>query len=126
MLVSEAPWLVLLFVPTAFSFVCGNEVQAYQNCHKQFRDRNCSLVVVSTESKHTLWHWTCIPYGHGGLGYIDIPLLSDPSHKISTDYGVLAESKGEGKEHVKLRGTFVVDGDGILQQVRLPLCHSLV
>lgn len=121
--VSEAPWLVLLFVPTAFSFVCRSEVLAFQSCIEEFRNRNCSVCFVSTESKHALWHWTHVPCEYGGLGHIDIPLLSDPSHKISKDYGVLVDTKEE-RDHLMLSGTFIVGGDGLLQQVRLPLLSS--
>jgi alkyl hydroperoxide reductase subunit AhpC len=45
---------------------------------------------------------------------IDIPLLSDATHRISRDYGVLIEDEG-----VSLRGMFIVDGEGIIQQVRI-------
>lgn len=121
--VFEAPWLILLFVPTAFSFVCRSEVLAFQDCLKEFRNRNCSVVFVSIESKYALWHWTHAPYDYGGLGHIDIPLLSDPSHKISKDYGVLVDTKDE-RDDIVLSGTFIVDGDGVLQQVRLPFLFS--
>lgn len=43
---------------------------------------------------------------------IDIPLLSDATHRISRDYGVLIEEEG-----VSLRGMFMIDGEGIVQQV---------
>jgi peroxiredoxin (alkyl hydroperoxide reductase subunit C) len=43
---------------------------------------------------------------------IDIPLLSDATHRISRDYGVLIEDEG-----VSLRGMFIIDGEGIVQQV---------
>lgn len=110
----DASWLVLLFIPAAFSFVCPTEVLAFQNCHDEFRDRHCGVAFVSTDSKHTLWHWQNIPRQYGGLGGIDIPLLSDASHKISRDYGVFVEAEG-----VSLRGMFIVDGQGFVQQVCL-------
>jgi len=119
----EAPWLILLFVPIAFSFVCETEVLMFQSRYRDFRDRNCSVIFISTETKHALWHWTHIPYEHGGLGHIDIPLLSDPSHKVSKDYGVLMQDEGE-EENVWLRGTFIVNGEGLLQQVCLPCSGS--
>jgi alkyl hydroperoxide reductase subunit AhpC len=45
---------------------------------------------------------------------IDIPLLSDSTHRLSRDYGVLVE-----EEDVSLRGMFIIDGQGIVQQVSL-------
>lgn len=53
-----------------------------------------------------------MPRQYGGLGNIDIPLLSDATHKIGRDYGVLVEEEG-----VSLRGMFIIDGEGLVQQV---------
>lgn len=109
----DAPWLLLLFIPAAFSFVCPTEVIAFQNCYDEFRDRHCSIAFVSVDTKHSLWHWQNVPRQYGGLGNIDIPLLSDATHKIGRDYGVLVEEEG-----VSLRGMFIIDGEGLVQQVR--------
>lgn len=108
----DAPWLLLLFIPAAFSFVCPTEVIAFQNCYDEFRDRHCSIAFVSVDTKHSLWHWQNVPRQYGGLGDIDIPLLSDATHKIGRDYGVLIEEEG-----VSLRGMFIIDGEGLVQQV---------
>ncbi|KAH7374383.1 thioredoxin-like protein [Pyrenochaeta sp. MPI-SDFR-AT-0127] len=110
----KAPWLILLFIPAAFSFVCPTEVLAFQNCLDEFKDRNCSVVFVSVDTKHSLWHWQNVPRQYGGLGHIDVPLLSDPNHRMCRDYGVLIEEEG-----ISLRGMFIVDGAGIVQQVTL-------
>ena len=40
----------------------------------------------------------------GGLGKLNIPLLSDLTKKISQDYGVYLEDQG-----VALRGLFIID-----------------
>ena len=117
-----APWLILLFIPAAFSFVCPTEVLAFENCHDEFRDRNCNIVFVSVDTKYSLWHWLHVPRKYGGLGQISIPMLSDVNQKMSKDYGVLVEEEG-----VSLRGMFILDGEGLVQQVRYPpprLCSS--
>jgi alkyl hydroperoxide reductase subunit AhpC len=110
--VSEPPWLILMFIPAAFSFVCPTEVFAFQNCLDEFKDWNCNVIFVSVDTKHSLWHWQNVPRRYGGLGPIDIPLLSDASHRLSRDYGVLVEEEG-----VSLRGMFIIDNEGIVQQV---------
>ena len=69
---------------------------------------------ISVDTKHTLWYWQNVPQEYGGLGKVDIPLLSDASHKIGRDYGVLIEDEG-----LCLRAMFMIDGEGIVQQVRL-------
>ena len=111
---SDAPWLLLLFIPAAFSFVCPTEVIAFQNCYDEFRDRNCKIAFISVDTKHSLWHWQNVPRQYGGLGNTDIPLLSDATHTIGRDYGVLIEEEG-----VCLRGMFIIDNEGVVQQVCL-------
>lgn len=50
----------------------------------------------------------------GGLGKVAIPLLSDLTHQISKDYGVLLEKEGH-----TLRGLFIIDENGILRQITM-------
>lgn len=111
-----------MFIPAAFSFVCPTEVLAFQNCLDEFKDRNCNIVFVSVDTKHSLWHWQNVPRQYGGLGPIDIPLLSDSTHRLAKDYGVLIEEEG-----VSLRGMFILDAEGFVQQVRsrLELHHNV-
>jgi peroxiredoxin len=79
---SDAPWLLLLFIPAAFSFVCPTEVVAFQNCYDEFRDRNCKIAFIPVDTKHSLWHWQNVPRQYGGLGNTDIPLLSDATPHV--------------------------------------------
>ncbi|KAF2015511.1 thioredoxin-like protein [Aaosphaeria arxii CBS 175.79] len=107
-------WLILLFIPAAFSYVCPTEVLAFENCLDEFHDRRCDIVFISVDTKHVLWHWKNVPRQYGGLGKIKIPLLSDSNHRMSKDYGVLIEEEG-----VSLRGMFILDEVGIVQQATL-------
>ena len=45
---------------------------------------------------------------------MNIPLLSDLSHKISKEYGVYLENVGH-----TLRGLFIIDPKGILRQITM-------
>lgn len=67
-----------------------------------------------------MWHWQNVPRQYGGLGPIDVPLLSDANRRMSRDYGVLIEDEG-----ISLRGMFIVDGAGIVQQVSQRSLHNL-
>lgn len=55
-----------------------------------------------------------MPRKYGGLGKVKVPLLSDQSHQMSRDYGVLLEKRG-----VDLRGSYLIDPNGIVQQVTI-------
>ena len=85
---------------------------AFHNCIEEFTDRGCAVAFVSTDSKHCLWQWQNTPLNRGGLGKVNVPLLSDASHKMTRDYGVLLEDQG-----IALRGMFLLDRKGIIQQV---------
>ncbi|KAF1961716.1 thioredoxin-like protein [Byssothecium circinans] len=120
---ANPPWLIILFISATFSFVCPTEVLAFQNCLEEFKDRNCEVVFVSVDSKHALWHWQNVPRTYGGLGLMGkegddgspcVSLLSDASHRMSRDYGVLIEEEG-----VCLRCMFILDGDGVVQQITI-------
>lgn len=50
----------------------------------------------------------------GGLGKLNIPLLSDLTHKISLDYGVYLEDVGH-----TLRGLFIIDDKQVLRQITM-------
>lgn len=113
---AAAPWLAMLFIPAAFSHSCPVEVLAFQDSFAQFRSRNCNVTFISVDTRKSLWYWQSIPRKHGGLGHVDIPLLSDPDNKIAKDYGVVIEELG-----IDIRGMFLIDGEGIVQQVSVTM-----
>lgn len=109
---STKQWLVLGFIPMAWTFVCPTEVIAFSDAVEQFQRRGASIVFASTDSEYSLLAWANTSRKEGGLGGINIPLLSDKSHKLSKDYGVLIEEEG-----IALRGIFLIDPKGIVRQV---------
>jgi peroxiredoxin (alkyl hydroperoxide reductase subunit C) len=109
---STKQWLVLGFVPMAWTFVCPTEIIAFSERAADFAARGASVVFASTDSEYSLLAWTSASRKDGGLGKIEIPLLSDKNHSISKDYGVLIEEEG-----IALRGLFLIDPAGVVRQV---------
>lgn len=72
------------------------------------------MVGVSTDSQFTHLAWVNTPRKQGGLGHVNIPLLSDLTHQISKDYGVYLEHLGHS-----LRGLFIIDAKGIVRQITM-------
>jgi peroxiredoxin (alkyl hydroperoxide reductase subunit C) len=97
----------------AWTFVCPTEIIAFSERAADFAARGASVVFASTDSEYSLLAWTNASKKDGGLGKIEIPLLSDKNHSISKDYGVLIEEEG-----IALRGLFLIDPNGIVRQVR--------
>ena len=93
------------------------EIIAYSEAAKQFEERGAQVVFASVDSEYSLLAWASAARKDGGLGSVNIPLLSDKNHKISKDYGVLLENEG-----VALRGLFIIDPKGIVRQVWPPPC----
>jgi peroxiredoxin len=96
----------------AWTFVCPTEIIAFSERAADFAARGARVVFASTDSEYSLLAWTSASRKDGGLGKIDIPLLSDKNHSISKDYGVLIEEEG-----IALRGLFLIDPTGTVRQV---------
>jgi len=108
----KGKYVVLFFWPRDFTFVCPTEIIAFSDRVEEFRKANCEVLGVSTDSHFTHFAWIQQPRKEGGLGNMNIPLLADPSHKITREYGILEEELG-----LAFRGLFIIDGKGILRQI---------
>lgn len=97
----------------AWTFVCPTEIIAFSDAADQFKARGARVAFASTDSEYSLLAWAKASRKDGGLGQIDIPLLSDKNHALSEAYGVLLAEEG-----VALRGMFLIDPKGIVRQVR--------
>ncbi|MEV4113781.1 peroxiredoxin [Nonomuraea sp. NPDC049695] len=93
--------VVLVFYPLAFSGICHSELSALREQPLE----GAQLLTVSVDSVFTHRAWA------DREGYT-FPLLSDfwPHGQVARAYGVLDETKG-----VALRGTFVIDGEGVIR-----------
>jgi alkyl hydroperoxide reductase subunit AhpC len=70
-------WVVLFFYPLDFTFVCPTEICAFNDKAKEFRDINCELIACSVDSHFSHMEYASKPRSEGGLGKMDIPMLSD-------------------------------------------------
>ena len=110
-------WLVLFFWPFDFTFVCPTEIRAFSDASPRFASLGVSVAGVSTDSVHTHLAWTRTPRADGGVGPLDIPLLSDFGKTMSRDYGVLVTDPSDGMFGAALRGLFIVDPSGVVRSV---------
>jgi len=111
---AQKKWTILVFIPMAWTFVCPTEIVAFSNAVPRFAERGAQVVVASTDSEYSLLAWRNTAQKDGGLGPVNVPLLSDKNHQISKDYGVLIEEEG-----IALRGMFIIDTQGILRQITI-------
>merc|ERR1712020_203966 len=110
----KGKYVVLLFYPADFTFVCPTELVAFSDRVDEFRREGCEVVAVSTDSEFVHMAWINTPRENGGLGKMNIPLLADRTQQISSNYGVLKRDLG-----VAFRGLFIIDGNGVLRQITI-------
>uniref|UniRef100_A0A1A9W562 thioredoxin-dependent peroxiredoxin n=1 Tax=Glossina brevipalpis TaxID=37001 RepID=A0A1A9W562_9MUSC len=107
-------YVVLLFYPLDFTFVCPTEIIAFSDRIDEFRKINTEVIACSVDSHFTHLAWINTARKEGGLGNVKIPLLSDLTHKISKNYGVYLDDLGH-----TLRGLFIIDQRGVVRQITM-------
>ncbi|MDO5755389.1 MAG: alkyl hydroperoxide reductase subunit C [Tissierellia bacterium] len=97
-------WSVLFFYPGDFTFVCPTELEDLQNLYPKFKEKDCEIYSVSTDSEfvHKAWHDKSEK-----IAKIEFPMLSDRSFQLSRQFDVLNEEEGQSD-----RGTFLINPDG--------------
>jgi peroxiredoxin (alkyl hydroperoxide reductase subunit C) len=113
----KGKWLVLLFYPLDFTFVCPTELTTFSDRYDDFEAIGADVIGVSTDSVFSHRAWLNTPRDKGGVEGLRYPLAADQTKEVSRAYGVLIENQG-----VALRGLFVIDPDGIL---RYAVIHDL-
>ncbi|MEJ0053388.1 MAG: redoxin domain-containing protein [bacterium] len=112
-------WLVLMFYPADFTFVCPTELQEMAALYPKFRELNAEVLSVSTDTvfAHKAWHDTS-----EAIKQIKFPMAADPSGKLAYAFGTLIEG-GEAPlladEGLSLRGTFLIDPSGVLRTMEI-------
>ena len=100
-------WLCLYFFPMAFSYVCPTELQRFHTLRPKFDRLDCAVLGCSCDSHLVLKAWCD---HEPKLNELNHPIMSDVTKRIALDYGVLLPQRG-----VALRGTFLIDPEGILR-----------
>ncbi|CAI2729559.1 unnamed protein product [Schistosoma spindalis] len=108
----QGKYVLLVFYPLDFTFVCPTELIAFSERAAEFQSRECQVIACSTDSAYAHLAWTKLDRKAGGLGQMNIPLLSDKNLRISRAYEVLDEQEGHA-----FRGMFLIDRNGILRQI---------
>jgi peroxiredoxin (alkyl hydroperoxide reductase subunit C) len=109
-------YVILLFYPMDFTFVCPTEIIAFDEKLDEFKKRNCEVIAVSVDSRFTHLAWKNMPRDKGGVGPVKYPLVADLTKQIAESYGVLFNRS------VALRGLFLLDQKG---KVRHALVNDL-
>ena len=102
-------YLILLFYPLDFTFVCPTEIIAFSDMYDEIQSLNAEILGISVDSEYCHLAWTQLDRDSGGVGNLNYPLVSDLTKDISLSFNILNQ---EGKS---LRGLFIIDPEGIIQ-----------
>ncbi|MBU6490886.1 redoxin domain-containing protein [Patescibacteria group bacterium] len=112
-------WMILVFYPADFSFVCPTELEELAKLYPKFQELNAEIISISSDTvfTHKAWHDTS-----AGIKQIRYPMAADPSGKLAYAFGVLVEG-GEAAltpdEGLAMRGTFIIDPSGVLRSMEI-------
>jgi peroxiredoxin (alkyl hydroperoxide reductase subunit C) len=103
-------WLILMFYPLDFTFVCSSELRHFSDRLDEFRSLGAEVVGVSTDSVFSHRAWLNTPRDQNGIEGVNYPIASDASGNLARQYNILVD-----EAHIALRGLFIIDPEGILQ-----------
>ena len=106
----KGKWLILLFYPLDFTFVCPTELIHFSDRLEEFQGVGAEVVGVSTDSVHSHRAWLKTPKDKNGIEGVKYPIASDVGGRLAAKYNILVEDA-----NVALRGLFIINPEGILQ-----------
>ena len=107
----KGKWLVLLFYPADFTFICPTELEEAAELYDEFKKLNAEIMSVSTDTGfvHKAWH------DHSpAIKKVKYPMIADPAGKLCKEFGTYIEEEG-----LSLRGSFIIDPDGVLKAIEI-------
>ena len=107
----QGKWSVLIFMPAAFTFNCPTEIEDAADNYPAFQKAGAEVYIITTDTQfsHKVWHETS-----PAVGKAQFPLVGDPTHQLTRAFGVHIDAEG-----LALRGTFVINPDGIIKTVEI-------
>ncbi|MDP3989365.1 MAG: redoxin domain-containing protein [bacterium] len=111
---TKGKWLIFLFYPADFTFVCPTELEETAELYKEITKEGAEVFSVSTDTVfvHKAWH-----DNSPAIKKVTFPMLADPTGTISRLFGTYIEEGGDAG--LSLRGTFLVDPDGKLKTIEI-------
>ena len=107
----KGKWSVLIFMPAAFTFNCPTEIEDAADHYAEFEKAGAQVFIVTTDThfSHKVWHETS-----PAVGKAKFALVGDPTHALSNAFDVLIPEEG-----LALRGTFVINPDGVIKTMEV-------
>lgn len=107
----KGKWVVLFFYPADFTFICPTELGEMANSYEELKQLGVEVLSVSTDTAFVHKAWCD---SSETIKKIRFPMVADPNGEICRNYGTYIAEEG-----LSLRGTFIVDPDGVLKAFEL-------
>ncbi len=103
----KGKWLVLIFYPADFTFICPTELQEAAEYYPEFKKLGAEILSVSADTAfvHKAWHDTS-----PSIKKVKFPMVADPTGKLCREFGTYLDQEG-----ISLRATFIIDPDGAVK-----------
>ena len=105
-ILAAGKWVVLVFYPADFTFVCPTELADVAAQHDELKNMGVEVISMSTDTKFAHLAWRNSEKMLENVNYL---MGSDPTGAISRYFGVYDEEAGTA-----YRGTFIISPDGDL------------
>jgi len=104
-------WLVLLFYPADFTFVCPTELEEAAGFYPEFQKSEGEVISISTDTAfvHKAWH-DISP----AIKKVTYPMGADPTGQLCRTFGTYLDNDG-----LSCRASFIIDPDGVLKSLEL-------
>jgi peroxiredoxin (alkyl hydroperoxide reductase subunit C) len=106
----KGKWLILLFYPLDFTFVCPTELIHFSDRLDEINGVGAEVLGISTDSVHSHRAWLKTPVDKNGIEGVKYPIASDIGGKLAKAYNILVE-----EANIALRGLFIINPEGVLQ-----------
>jgi peroxiredoxin (alkyl hydroperoxide reductase subunit C) len=106
----KGKWLILLFYPLDFTFVCPTELISFSDRLDEFEGVGAEVVGVSTDSVHSHRAWLKTPKDKNGIEGVKYPIASDVGGRLAKAFNILVD-----EANIALRGLFIINPEGVLQ-----------
>jgi peroxiredoxin (alkyl hydroperoxide reductase subunit C) len=107
----KGKWMVLVFYPGDFTFVCPTELEELGRLYGEFKGEGAEVFSVSKDSVyvHKAWH-----DNSPSIKNISYPMVADPTGNLCREFGTYMENEG-----LSLRGSFIIDPEGELKTMEI-------
>ena len=80
----KGKWIVLVFYPADFTFICPTELTELADLYNEFKKEKAEVLSVSTDTVfvHKAWH-----DNSESIKKIKYPMLADPTGKVCKQFG---------------------------------------